>query len=214
MFSSTLPDNSYMITLLRHGESIGNAAGYYQGQSDFPLNETGKAQTRALAKRWLAEGASFDLVITSPLARARQTAEILNQALKLTLEEEPLWMERDNGKLAGLHPDEAAQRFPRPPFLTPYQHIGVDGESQWELYLRAARGIQALLDRRPGKYLVVSHGGILNMAMYAILGLTPGANFHGPRFRFRNTSFASLIYLPDNHIWRVERLNDRLHCEE
>jgi 2,3-bisphosphoglycerate-dependent phosphoglycerate mutase len=211
MFSNSHSDNTYYITLLRHGESIGNAKGYYQGQTDYPLNKTGKAQAQALAERWLGEGKHFNLVITSTLSRAKQTAEILCNALALPMEEEPLWMERDNGLLAGLRPEEAAQNHPRPAFMTPYHHIGESGESQWELYLRAGKAIQKLLDRPPAKYLVVSHGGILNMAMYVLLGITPQANFHGPRFRFKNTAFASLNYLSDNHIWRLEGLNDRQH---
>lgn len=46
----------FQITLLRHGESVGNAELRWQGQSDFPLNDTGRAQARALAERWKAEG--------------------------------------------------------------------------------------------------------------------------------------------------------------
>jgi len=43
--------------------------------------------------------------------------------------------------------------------------------SRWELYLRAGRAIQHILDRSPGRYLVAAHGGVLNMALYAILGI-------------------------------------------
>ncbi|MEW5868797.1 MAG: histidine phosphatase family protein [Chloroflexota bacterium] len=203
---------SYHVILLRHGESVGNAAGYYQGQSDFPLSETGVLQAQALAQRWLAEKASFTQVISSPLARARQTAEIIAAALgDLPLDLQPLWMERDNGQLAGLRPQEAAERFPRPAFFHPYMPIGQTGESQMELYLRAGSAVQDLLRRPPGRYLVVSHGGLLNMVMYVILGIVPQANFHGPRFRFRNTAFATLTYLPEAHIWRLEGLNDQGH---
>lgn len=208
----TPPSPAYYVILLRHGESTGNAAGYYQGQSDFPLSETGVRQAQALAQRWLAEKASFTQVISSPLTRARQTAEIIAAALgNLPLDLQPLWMERNNGLLAGLRSQEAAERFPRPSFFHPYMPIGQTGESQWELYLRAGRAVLELLRRPPGRYLVVSHGGLLNMVMYVILGIAPQANFHGPRFRFRNTAFASLTYLPEAHIWRMEGLNDQAH---
>jgi len=85
------------------------------------------------------------------------------------VEMDPDWMERDNGLLAGLRPDQVEERQLRPPFIHPYQRIGETGESQWELYLRAGRAVQGLLHRPPGRYLVVSHGGILNHALYAIL---------------------------------------------
>ncbi|MCK4900214.1 MAG: histidine phosphatase family protein [Anaerolineales bacterium] len=201
----------YAITLLRHGQSVGNAEGYRQGQSDFPLTETGIAQAHSLAEHWLTESRTFDLVISSPLARARQTAEIITATLELPLEFDPLWMERDNGRLAGLKAEEADQHFPRPDFIHPYQPIGETGESQWELYLRAGRAVQSLLRRPAGNYLVVSHGGILNMVMYAMLGIVPQANFQGARFRFRNAAFTTLTYNPLENTWVLEGVNDREH---
>jgi hypothetical protein len=58
-------------------------------------------------------------------------------------------------------------------------------------------------------YLVVSHGGILNMAMHAILGIAPAPNFQGPHFYFRNTSFARFNYRPDEHNWRLSVSHQR-----
>jgi 2,3-bisphosphoglycerate-dependent phosphoglycerate mutase len=202
----------YTFIFLRHGESIGNAEGMHQGQAEFPLTERGQAQVRALAERWTAEKRHFDLAICSPLMRARETAGVVSQALSIPLEFDPLWMERDNGLLAGLHHDEALELHPPPPLIYPYLAIGVTGESQWELYLRAGRAVQSLLNRPPGTYLIVSHGGILNMVFYAILGIAPHANFSGPRFRFFNTAFATLTYEPSEHKWAVLGVNDYQHC--
>ena len=53
----------------------------FQGHADFPLTVTGRAQALALAARWHAEGRSFDQAFSSPLARARETAEIISAAL-------------------------------------------------------------------------------------------------------------------------------------
>ncbi len=213
MFQSPLPQPPYALILLRHGQSVGNVEGLHQGQSDFPLTPHGEEQARQLLQRWQTEGQRFDRVVSSPLARARQTAEIIASGLDTPLEMDPAWMERDNGLLSGLHPDKAKEITPRPPFIYLYQPIGQTGESQWELYLRAGQAIQNLLDRSPGRYLVVSHGGILNMAMYAILGITPQANFVGPRFRFANTSFATLTYHPAEHRWTLLGINDQAHLE-
>ncbi len=55
--------NIYKITLLRHGESVGNAEGYYQGQYDFPLTDAGRDQVQKLVARWRAEGVQFDQII-------------------------------------------------------------------------------------------------------------------------------------------------------
>ncbi len=86
---------AFNITLLRHGESVGNAEGYFQGQSDFPLTERGRAQARSLAARWKREKKEFDYIIASPLVRAHETAEIIAEALKHPIDEtNTLWMER------------------------------------------------------------------------------------------------------------------------
>ena len=204
----------YRIILMRHGESAGNAAGLHQGQKDFELTSTGKSQAASLARRWTKESRHFDLIISSPLKRAHETAVILANELNVPIEVEPLWMERDNGLLSGLRPEEGQQISPRPGFMHPYQPVGETGESQWALFIRAGQAIQAMLSKTPGHYLVVSHGGILNLAMYAILGIPLQANFTGPRFRFGNTAFATLSYRPDEHKWTVYGVNDQNHWKE
>jgi broad specificity phosphatase PhoE len=204
----------YYITFLRHGESVGNAEDRFQGHTDFPLTEKGCVQAQALADRWLAESVAFDKCIASPLLRARQTAEIIGQALGVPLEFNPDWMEIHNGLLAGLNEEEAAQRLPRPTFMTPYDRYGQTGESRWELYLRAGRAIQHLLDLTPGRYLVASHGGILNMALYAILGIPVQADSGGPRFMFHNTTFTTFTYEPERHNWRMLNFDDRRHWKD
>jgi len=202
------------IILLRHGESVGNAESRWQGQADFPLTDRGRQQARALADRWLAEGRTFDRIISSPLERARVTAEILADALDLSVETDPIWMERNIGEIAGMTGEEVNQRLPDRKFVTPYSAIvGDEGEGDWALYLRAGQALHVLLRREPGKYLVVSHGGLLNQVMYAIVGIAPQANFSGPRFRFKNTGFAHVSYLPHSHRWQINALNDRSHWD-
>jgi broad specificity phosphatase PhoE len=207
-------DPRYFITILRHGESVGNAESRLQGQADFPLTGTGRAQARALAARWQAEGVIFDAIRSSPLSRARETAEILAGALGLPVETDPVWVERDFGKLSGLTVDEIDRIHPRSAFSTPYEAIGEDGESYFELFLRAGRALQSLLRRPPGRYLVVSHGGLLNMFMYAVVGITPQAGVQGPRFRLGNTGFARLVYEASDHRWLIEAFNDHAHWKE
>jgi 2,3-bisphosphoglycerate-dependent phosphoglycerate mutase len=201
----------YQITLLRHGESQGNFEGKHQGQADFPLTDRGRDQSKALLDRWKSEAKVFDLVTSSPLARARETAEIIASGLNVPLELDSLWMERDNGLMAGLTEEEVQETLPQPPFIHPYQAIGQTGESQWELYLRAGRAVQSLFCHTPGSYLIVSHGGLLNMFFYAILGIAPQPNFHGPRFRFNNSAFATLSYNPASHRWYILGVNDHQH---
>jgi broad specificity phosphatase PhoE len=186
-----------------------------QGLSDFPLSETGRAQARALGERWQAEGLTFDIVLTSPLSRARETAEILAAALTIpTLEPELLWMERDMGQRGGLTMAEIQAQFPTPDFVNPYHAIASTGESDWEVYLRGGRALHQLLQRPPARYLVVTHGGILNLTLYAILGIAPQPNFQGPRFRIENTAFCQFRYYPQAHRWRVDVIGDRNHWKD
>jgi len=201
----------FHITLLRHGESVGNAEARWQGQSDFPLTDTGRAQARALAERWKKENVKFDFLISSPLVRAKETAEIIASALDLKVELDPLWLERDNGDFAGLTAHEVRQNFQHPPFSTPYDAVGRDGEGDWELFLRAGHALHSLLKREPARYLIVSHGGLLNQVMHAVVGAHPQANNAGARFRFGNTAFAQLMYYPHQHRWTIGKLNDHAH---
>lgn len=211
--SSKAPAETYHLTLLRHGESQGNARGVIQGQADFPLSPKGEQQARVLAERWRAERREFDLLITSPLARARQTAAIISTRLEIPLEEDHLWMERDFGAVSGVSRDEIASTRLIVDFVHPYHPLGDHGESTMDLYLRAGRAVNNVLKRGTGRYLIVAHGGIFNMALYAILGIPPQANYTGPRFQFGNTAFASLSYNPGNHQWRLWGINDQSHLE-
>lgn len=200
----------YQFVFLRHGESTGNAESRWQGQSEYPLTERGRAQATALANRWKAEGVKFDLVISSTLQRAKETAEIIASSLKVPLEFDEVWLERDIGEMEGLTNEEVQQK-PRPAYVTPYDSIGGDGEGDWALFLRAGQALHSLLKRPAGSYLIVSHGGMLNQLMHAIVGVAHHADPSGVRFRFENTSFARVIYQPHLHRWAIDALNDHAH---
>jgi broad specificity phosphatase PhoE len=200
----------YQFVFLRHGESTGNAESRWQGQSDYPLTERGRAQATALANRWRAEGVQFNLATSSTLVRARETAQIIASALNVPLELDEIWVERDIGEMEGLTSSEVQQR-PRPPYVTPYDSIGGNGEGDWALFLRAGQALHSLLKRPAGSYLIVSHGGLLNQLMHAIVGVSQHADPSGVRFRFENTSFARVIYHPHQHRWAIDAVNDHAH---
>lgn len=205
-------DNSiYHFTFLRHGESVGNAEDRFQGHADFPLTDKVRSEARSLAERWQNDGVTFDQCITSPLQRARQTTEIICDMHKIPIESDPDWLEINKGLVSGLTPDQAALGSPQPDFMTPYTHFGATGESRWELYLRAGRAIQHILDQSPGRYLVAAHGGVMNMVLYAILGIPIQADSAGPRFRFHNATFAIFTYEPESRNWRMLQFDDCPH---
>ncbi len=197
---------SYDFVFLRHGESVGNAEERFQGQSDYPLTDVGRRQAVELAKRWQREGLHLDLILSSPLARARETADIIGNRLKVRVETDPIWMERNAGEIAGLTRQETTEKFPDAELRTPYDAFGESGEGDWELFLRAGTALHQLLKRPPAQYLIVTHGGLLNKIMYAALGIPVQTHSNGPSFRFGNTGFAMLTYLPGRHQWRMLRL--------
>jgi broad specificity phosphatase PhoE len=128
------------------------------------------------------------------------------------METDEIWMERAIGEMEGLTAEEVRQK-PRPPYVTPYDSIGGDGEGDWALYLRAGQALHDLLKRPAGRYLIVSHGGLLNQVMSAIVGVAPHADPSGVRFRFGNTAFARVIYFPYQNRWNIDTVNDRAHLQ-
>jgi len=204
----TAPAPIYTITLLRHGESEGNARDLVQGQSDYPLTPKGIQQARALAARWQiiqasSDGPLFETIIASPLTRARQTAEIVAEALNLPVELDEIWIERGFGSLDGWHIDEILKLTPPIDFHHPYEPPGEGGESSVDLFLRASQALRGVLLRPAGRFLIVSHGAILNMVVYAILGITPHGHYNSPRFRFGNTAFANFTYDAATRRWHL-----------
>jgi len=94
----------------RHGETGYNVLGRYCGSTDIPLSDTGIAQAHELAER--LRGTVFDAVVSSPMLRARQTADIVCAALGMPYTVYEQFAERDMGVYEGLTKDEVRERFP------------------------------------------------------------------------------------------------------
>jgi probable phosphoglycerate mutase len=198
----------HYITFLRHGESTGNADGLVQGQADYPLTARGRLQAERLAHDWRRTNVQFDQIISSPLLRARETAETIAQELSVEIEYDPDWMERGFGSIDGHVYQEIMKQVPPPDFTSPYHPPGLGGESLLDAFQRACRGLQNVLRRPEGRYLVVAHGAILNMTMYAVLGLNPLGTPKSPRFVFNNTSYLDLTFNGEINQWRILGFTD------
>jgi 2,3-bisphosphoglycerate-dependent phosphoglycerate mutase len=160
-----------VLVLLRHGRSRADDEGVHEGRYDSPLTDVGRDQATRLAQHWRETGVRFERVVCSSLVRARETAEIVATALGVDVEVSDLWMERDNGPLAGLTEDEATARFPPPRFRSRWAPLTTSGgESAEALHRRASEAVEALLNGDGERLLVVAHGGILNAAMRVLLG--------------------------------------------
>jgi phosphoserine phosphatase len=98
------------LILIRHGETEWNVIGRYQGQADPPLNQQGVAQSYQLAEQLVETG--LDILYTSPLLRAAQTAQILVEKLTIPLYVEPRFMEIHQGDWQTRLRSEINQLYP------------------------------------------------------------------------------------------------------
>lgn len=196
------------VTFLRHGRSRADDEGVYEGRYDSPLTVVGEAQAYHRAREWKESGITFDRVIASPLQRARRTAEIVCEVLNLPLEVSEAWMEINTGGLAGLPPQEAERLYPRPAFRNPYETITPAGESEWQIFVRAAQALDEVIRHGASRTLVVAHGGILSMALRVVCGVPPWGNFQGVAFHLGDLGFARTAYDPQANVWHFLEL----HC--
>jgi broad specificity phosphatase PhoE len=181
------------ICIIRHGETDWNSSGRLQGCEDIELNELGRLQAAQLAA-YLSKQ-QWDVIISSPLKRAYETAQIIASHISLTnlILHEGL-RERDYGEASGLLPDERHKRFP--------DGI-IPGQEEFE-YLRR-RAIKAL-DEIAGQYsgkriIVVSHGAFTNSILYTISGGEIGS------FKTRLKNGCLNLIVQSNHQWSVSYYN-------
>jgi broad specificity phosphatase PhoE len=143
------------LLLARHGETDWNRDRRVQGHSDQPLNETGRAQSHALADE--LEDLPVDAVYSSDLARALETARIVADRLGLPVTPLHDLREKNFGTWEGLTDEEVFRRFPE----ARSGHWG-DGETPDELSERVLRALRRIAAEHPdGHVLVVAHGGPL-----------------------------------------------------
>lgn len=148
--------NSLSLWVVRHGQTEQSAAGRYSGWSDIPLTPEGERQARATADRLAGE--HFDLVISSPLRRAMRTAELIAGD---RVQAEPLAREWDFGAFDGRTQREIQEEVPG---WSAWTHPAMpDGEHLDHVAKRARTLIDRLVDQRPGRVLLVSHGSFLRV---------------------------------------------------
>jgi broad specificity phosphatase PhoE len=143
------------LVLVRHGETDWSKAGRHTGRTDIPLNETGRAQARELAT--VLAGRWFTRVVSSPLARAAETARLAGFGDRVELDDD--LREWDYGVFEGRTRAEISLEMPG---WTVWTVPIVGGETLEALGERADRVIAALLPAG-GDVLVFSHGHFLRV---------------------------------------------------
>ncbi|MGA1617292.1 MAG: histidine phosphatase family protein [Pirellulales bacterium] len=161
--------------LIRHGESLSNREGRVQGQADVELSEVGQRQAAAVADwcRRQPEMAAADELWSSPLRRARATAEAIGVAIGKPVQLADDLRELHAGIFQGHLWDDLAVRFPTE--VARWQSGDLDyqipkGESRRQLAERGRQALEALADRPTKRMIVVAHGGILTAALGLLVG--------------------------------------------
>lgn len=149
-----------ILGLLRHGQTDWNIDLRLQGSTDIPLNETGKAQAVAAAE--VLQPEDWDVVIASPLSRARDTAEIVANKLGMRVVIVPELIERSFGTAEGL--DHASWR------KLYESHVPIEGlESLEDLRARTNLLLDLIANEYSGqRVLAVSHGAFIRKVLTII----------------------------------------------
>lgn len=151
--------------LVRHGQTDWNAERRLQGATDIPLNDVGRGQARDAAA--VLAPYEWDAVVSSPLSRAAETADLIAAGLGLTVSRRvPELSERSFGPAEGMQagPELEALRIPG----------GFRGaESEDEAATRGLAALEALADEFRGqRVLVVTHGTLLRVSLGRATGRT------------------------------------------
>lgn len=149
------------LVVIRHGETRANAEGRYLGALDMGLNETRWEQVGTLAQELVRER-PFQRLLSSPLLRARQSAEVISRALALPVQVIPAFRERHVGVFEGLTQAEARIRYPElwaRNIIRRWDEAPTDGESLDAVIARVSSGLITLADEARGeRVLLVAHG--------------------------------------------------------
>jgi len=195
----------YKFVFLRHGRSLADDEAKHEGRYDSPLTEIGVEQAENTAKKF--KDYNFDLVITSPLKRALKTSEIISSKLEIQMEINDLFKERDNGILAGLTFEEAKIKYPEPKHSSIYRNFPEEsGENEIQLNARALLCVNSIVKRKPGNYLIVSHGTILNAIIKQILKMPIGLTGASTVFRLKDNGYIEMDYDIEKDLWVFVKL--------
>jgi broad specificity phosphatase PhoE len=161
------------LIIVRHGETDSNHAGIIMGQRlDDPLNQTGRKQAEAAARE--LQKAGIDTILASSLRRARETAEIISQAIGVPVVCRDELKERDFGGLSGKRWDELdepsggkAKELFQKDQNQEYDYRPWGGESVGDVKARLEK-IIGEAKRSGGTVLLVAHGGILRLMHHLV----------------------------------------------
>lgn len=193
------------VLLIRHGVTDWHAQGRVLGQRDVPLSQAGVEQMNEAAAA--IEGVAVAEIITSPLQRALQSAEILGRRYGIEVARDPRLTDFQLGRWSGMATAEIAAAPEYQRFLdNPTSDRIPGGESLEEIRRRAVAAVeQAITDNPSGDAIaVVSHAGVIRVVLAHYLG-SPVQNYH--RLRVSPGSVSILSFADDRELPRLLGVN-------
>jgi probable phosphoglycerate mutase len=200
------------LLLVRHGVTTWNQEGRFQGRLEAPLAEEGRQEARLLAERLAAQAEALVLV-TSPLARARETAAILagafGQPAPPHVAEDGRLVEIGQGEWEGRTHDELARTDPeRYAAWATTDQEPPGAEPIPDALQRVADALQELVAADAPAACVVSHGGILRLVARHLLAMDAARAW---AMDVDNASLSELRREVAGDPWRLVRWNDTAH---
>ncbi len=188
--------NITSICLVRHGETDWNVAGRLQGRTDIPLNKNGILQSQQCGE--YVQASDWDIIITSPLKRAKQTAEIMNEKVKVPLVEMDEFVERGFGDAEGMTKLECTEKFP--------DKIYPNQEETEAFHNRVMSGMEKINEHyKDKKVLLVAHGAVIN----AILAILSKGEIGSGKTRLFNTCISNIDFIQNG--WKIKDYNQVAH---
>jgi broad specificity phosphatase PhoE len=201
-----------LIFLVRHGECEGNIKGMFRGRADFPLNRRGLVQAQDLAREFKKIPVKY--IYSSPLYRARQTAEAISQQCGVEIKIEECFNNIELGGWEGRFMKDIAEQYPEEWKLWVYnpEKLKVkDMETLYDVQKRAKTCLDNLVSKHSGETLaVVSHRAVLKPLIAACL------NIASPYFWkiHLDTASYSLLSHKKERGYCMMQLNQNKHLKE
>lgn len=168
------------LILVRHGETNHPLTNQYIGITNEALGERGKKQALSLARTFVRE--KLDAIYTSPLDRAKDTAEPIANSLRMDMEILTSLCDRNYGIWEGKSPEEIRDKFPEENeqwYQNWFEYEIPQGESAKQVYERNVEAIQKILEKHEsGKILIVTHQVCIRNILSILFEMSVDGGWH------------------------------------
>jgi phosphoserine phosphatase len=194
--------------LIRHGETESNRKGIFRGRLDIPLSTKGREQAEGLKEYF--KNISIDTLYSSPLGRAKETAEIALPGHHVIVE--PMLNNLDLGDWSGMNKASVKEKLPGmwEQWITHPETIAFPGgEALDDVLQRSKRFLETAVAGEGECIAVVSHRSVVKVILAAAIGLEKDYYW---KFHLDNAS-VSLVYFEPGRGFTLVKINDTHHLK-